>query len=114
MTDALIYVSITGLRIRRYAYTPLFWWHATRSMHQAQNAHGNILAQARSIDGVHHTLSVWENREAMLAYLRSGAHREAMRIFPKIATGKVFGMTATQAPDWIDVPRLWRERGRDV
>jgi hypothetical protein len=34
-----------------------------------------------------------------------------MRVFPKIATGKTFGFTATEVPDWPEMHRLWRERG---
>jgi hypothetical protein len=85
-----------------------------RSMRQAQRAAGNVSAEARTVDGVHHTLSVWESRAAMLAYIQSGAHRQAIRIFPRTAMGKVLGMTTSEVPDWWDIPPLWRERGRLV
>ncbi|MEL6963932.1 MAG: hypothetical protein AAFO01_14355 [Pseudomonadota bacterium] len=114
MPSKSFYVSITGLRLRNGLYAPLFWWYAMRSMHQARLAAGNVSAEARTIDGVHHTLSVWESRAAMLAYLRCGAHRQAIRNFPRIATGKVLGMITSDVPAWADVPLLWRERGRHV
>lgn len=107
-----VYVSITGLQVRRVWYIPTFWFHAIRSMTQARQAAGNISADARTINGVHHTLSVWTDKDAMRAYLVAGPHLQAMRIFPKIATGKVVGFGAQQAPDWSEVHRIWVEQGR--
>jgi quinol monooxygenase YgiN len=109
-----VYISITGLRIERLWNLPTFWAHATRSMAQARAAAGNISAEARTIGGVHHTLSVWTDRDAMRAYLATGPHREAMRVFPRIATGMVAGYFAPHAPDWSEVHAIWLERGRVV
>jgi hypothetical protein len=110
----MAYISITGLRLKSVIHAPRFWWFAVRSMMQAQAAAGNISANARTINGIHHTVSVWENKEAMRAYLLAGAHIKAMRIYKKIATGKVLGFEADTAPDWSEVHELWREKGREV
>lgn len=107
-------VSITGLQVQRVWHIPSFWSHAMKSMVQARNAPGNLSADARTINGVHHTLSVWTDKKAMLAYLTAGPHLEAMRLFPSIATGKVVGYLAPQAPDWSEVHAIWLERGRVV
>jgi quinol monooxygenase YgiN len=109
-----IYVSITGLQVCRVWHVPAFWVQAARSMAQARKAPGNISAAARTLNGVHHTLSVWTDRDAMRAYLTTGPHLQAMRLFPRIATGKVVGYHATEAPDWSDVHAIWVERGRVV
>jgi quinol monooxygenase YgiN len=109
-----VYVSITGLRVRRAWHVPIFWLHAIKSMMQARRAPGNISAQARTIKGVHHTLSVWTDKQAMRAYLTTGAHLTAMRLFRKIATGKVVGYTTGQPPDWAEVHAIWQEQGRNV
>lgn len=108
------YISITGLRLRHWTMTPRFWWHAMGAMMQARAAEGNLSAQARTINGVHHTVSVWQDRDAMLRYLRSGAHLRAMRVFPRIATGAVAGFSAPDAPAWADVPAILKDRGRWV
>jgi hypothetical protein len=50
----------------------------------------------------------------MRAYLTAGPHLEAMRLFPSIATGKVVGHLAKQAPDWSEVHEIWQERARAV
>lgn len=109
-----LYVSITGLRLHHWSFAPRFWWHAIGAMTQARAALGNLGAEARLIDGTHHTVSLWQNREMMLRYLRSGAHLRAMRVFPKIATGSVAGFYAPHAPAWADVPALLRNQGRVV
>ena len=107
-----VYVSITGLRLRAVWHYPAFLRHALLSMAQAQRAPGNIRAEARRIDGVYHTLSVWTDRDAMRTYLASGAHLEAMRAFRRIATGKTCGFVTATPPDWSDVPHLYRELGK--
>jgi hypothetical protein len=57
-----VYVSTTGLQVR--------------------NAPGDISADARTLKGVHHTLSVWTDRQAMRACPTTGPHLEAMRPSP--------------------------------
>lgn len=109
-----IYVSITGLQVRRVWHIPSFWSHAMKSMVQARNAAGNIAADARTINGVHHTLSVWTDKAAMKAYLTAGDHLQAMRLFPSIATGKVVGYYTQQVPDWSEVHDIWLTQGRVV
>ncbi len=103
-----VHVSITGLSLKRPWHAPGFWLHAVAAMAQARRAPGCLSADARTVEGVHHTLSVWTDRAAMLAYLRVGAHARAMRLFPVIATGRTVGFTATQAPDWPQAVAIWR------
>ncbi len=108
-----VYVSITGLELKRKRHALRFFWHALRSMRQATRARGNLKAEAKTINGVHHTLTVWESEADMRRFLYRGAHRAAISAFPHIATGKTFGYAASEVPDWDEVHRLWRERGRD-
>ena len=110
----MVYVSITGLALKSPLHAPRFWWHAIRSMSQARTASGNLRAETRTINGVHHTLSVWQDEAKMRTYLKTGAHLSAMKAFRSIATGKTIGFVAEVAPDWADVHALWLERGRQV
>lgn len=112
--DRPVYVSITGLRVRHFWQKPVFWRHAIASMIQARAADGCLLAEARTIDGIHHTRSVWRDRAAMLAYLRAEAHLGAMQVFRRIATGKTYGFQTTRIPDWAEVHQLWHDHGREV
>lgn len=110
----MVYVSITGLELKSVLHAPAFWWHAIRSMSQAQSAPGLLSADARQINGVHHTLTVWESEAAMRSYLITGAHLQAMKAFHGIATGRTIGFPAETAPDWDDVHETWQRLGREV
>ena len=109
-----VYVSITGLTLKSPFHAVMFMWHASQSHAQAVAAPGNISTQTRTVDGVHHTLTVWTSRKAMLAYLRSGAHLRAMKAYPAIGTGKVHGYWASTQPDWAEALKEWRREGRVV
>jgi heme-degrading monooxygenase HmoA len=109
-----MYVSITGLKPKSVLQAPRFWWHAIRSMRQAQVAPGNLSVEARTIAGTHHTMSLWQDRAAMRAYLGAGAHREAMRASRGIGTGAIHGYESEAAPDWADVPALLSAHGRVI
>lgn len=108
------YVSITGLRLKGLWHAPRFWWHATCAMAQAHRAPGNLGADARLIDGYHHTLSVWSDRAAMRRYLGSGAHLAAMRGFHSFATGRTIGFEAEAAPGWAEAHAIWCARAVEV
>ena len=58
------------------------------------------------------TLTAWESREAMLNYLRSGAHLVAMKSFSKIATGRTYGFESESIPTWEDAIQLLLEKGK--
>jgi hypothetical protein len=109
-----VYVSITGLELKRVWHAPVFWRHAIASMSQAQQADGCISADAKTINGVHHTLSLWQTRDKMLSFLRTGAHLKAMQNFDKFATGKVLSFDTDTPPNWSEFHDLWVQRGKTV
>ncbi|MEO1280224.1 MAG: hypothetical protein AAFV69_00670 [Pseudomonadota bacterium] len=90
-----VYVSITGLQLKGTWHTFRFWRHALPLMVQAKKADGNISADARTIKGIQHTLTVWESETAMKRFLYRGVHANAIRAFPSIATGKTYGFETT-------------------
>ncbi len=109
-----VYISIAGLQVRRIWHVPIFWFYALRSMAQARKAGGNISSDARTINGVHHTLSLWTDDAAMRAFLTTGPHLMAMNRFRSIATGKVVGYFAARGPEWSEVHAIWISKGRVV
>ena len=114
MTSETFYVSITGFRASARRHMFRFWWHAIRSMAQARRTPGNVKAEARIVQGVHHTLSVWVDERAMRAFLLSGSHRQAMRAFRAIGSGRVLGFYTLDPPDWEAGLRRWRSEAREV
>ncbi len=108
------YVSITGLRMKSPLQFFRFWFHATASMAQARRAPGNLGASAQTINGVHHTLTIWENETAMRRFLYRGAHRRAIRAFPSVGSGKTFGYETPEPPGWDQVHEIWLKHGQDT
>ncbi|MEM9320912.1 MAG: hypothetical protein AAGA70_18195 [Pseudomonadota bacterium] len=83
-------------------------------MAQAKASDGNISADARTINGIHHTVTVWENEHAMRRFLYRGAHRQAIKAFPSFATGKTVGFLADAPPRWDQVHAIWLETAVNV
>ncbi len=110
----LVYVSITGLRLSRFWHAPRFWKMAFTAMVQARSAEGCLSADARTIQGIQHTFSVWSSKKAMQAYLLQGAHMKAVKAFRSIATGKTFGFETRDVPGQDQVHTLWLENGQTV
>ena len=111
---AEIYVSITGLRLNGFWWHPVFSWHAVRSFGEARAAPGNITAKARTISGIHHTITAWESRKHMLAYLTMPRPRAAMRAFPRIGTGRTIGYVSETVPEWAEAREIWENEAREV
>lgn len=107
------YVSITGLKPRNWLAVILFWRHAIPSKIQADQSAGILLSQVKRINGIQHTLTVWNSREDMKNYISQGAHLKAMKLFRKIATGKTFGYESTKIPTWEEVHQLWLDKGKE-
>lgn len=76
-------------------------------MGAARSARGNISASARTIRGTHHTLSVWDSKDAMLAFVHGPTHARAIKAFPDFAMGKTLGFHAETAPDWESAVARW-------
>ncbi|MEL7105962.1 MAG: hypothetical protein AAGM21_08575 [Pseudomonadota bacterium] len=104
---AQVYVSVTGLKLNAFWHAPRFWRMAGAAMAAARSADGNISAGARTVQGVHHTLSVWTSREAMTAFIRGPVHARAIKAFPDFAMGKTLGFHADAAPDWDAALARW-------
>jgi len=109
-----VYVSITGLRIRSNLHYPQFYRLAGAVMTQAKKSHGIIEVEARIINGIHHTLSIWESEYHMREFLLTGAHLQAMQVLKNIATGKTIGYFSNNPPKWAEVHDIWVRDGREI
>jgi heme-degrading monooxygenase HmoA len=69
----------------------MFWRHAIPSKIQADSAKGILFSDVKKINKIQHTLTAWETKQDMIAYIHSGSHLQAMKAFRKIAVGKTFG-----------------------
>ena len=107
------YVSITGLKPKGILAALHFWRRAIPSKMQAEKAPGILFVGVRTLNGIHHTLTAWESKEAMKKYIHTGPHKLAILVFRKIATGKTFGYSSRTLPDWDQVHAMWMEKGID-
>lgn len=75
----MVWVSVTRLRVRSVRFLPGFAWYALRSNRQARRAAG-VLAVDLLADRARTfwTMTAWESRAAMLAFMTSGPHKRAM------------------------------------
>ena len=82
-------------------------------MTQARSAVGNISAEGNYLDGVLHTLSVWEDRKSMSKFMASGAHSKAMKIMGEISLDGaiVYGYESDEIPSWDEAVAIWKAKG---
>ena len=74
-----MYVSITGLKTKNIFSWFKFWVLAIPAFRAAQRAKGIIFCETKKIKNYHHTLTVWESKNDMLHYKKSGSHMKAMQ-----------------------------------
>ena len=111
----MAYVSITGLRLKSPFHAPLFWLYAARAFPAAQSNPGCLRAQTATIEGVHHTLTVWESRKAAMAYVRGAEHKAAIKIYARVddPSSKTYGFETDTPPATGDAARaIWDAHGR--
>jgi hypothetical protein len=114
MREKMFYVSITGLQLRSFWRLPRFWFLSAAAMKQARESDGIIRAQARRVDGVHHTLTVWTDEAAMRRFLVSGSHLRAMKAFRGIGSGRTLGFHDSGVPGWQEALARWRAESKAV
>ena len=104
-----MYVSVTVLRSNGFWSTILFWLLAVPAFKQAKSSAGILFCDVKSVDGFHHTLTVWKTKKGMRKFMLSPIHRKAMKMFPKIATGSTIGYETDKMPRWDEALLMWRQ-----
>jgi hypothetical protein len=106
--DNTYYISITGLVLKSAFHKPQFYYHAIPSVIQAKSAPGNLHTSVHRFHGHEMTMTIWENKKAMMAYMRSGAHVQAMKVFDDVASsGMIYGYE-TNSPEPIPWPEAFQ------
>ena len=108
-----VYVSVTGLTLRRPWHVFRFYSYAIPAFRQAQASKGNLKAEVRSVGRVRHTLTVWESRADMMDFVHSGVHAKALAAFPGFATGRIYGYESDHMPDWEEALQQWQAHGTE-
>lgn len=111
-SGAPVWISVTGLRLKRFWYLPVFLRYALPARREALDAPGCHLVEARRINGVFHTLTVWNSRQDTREFASGGVHKLAVRAFSRYFTGHILGYESHQIPDWEEAHRRCLEEGR--
>ena len=104
-----MYVSVTALKAKGFLSAIRFWLLAVPAFKQAKSSGGVLFCEVKSVDGFHHTLTVWETKKDMRKFVLSPIHMRAMKIFPKIATGSTIGYKTDKMPSWGEALSTWRK-----
>lgn len=78
---------------------------------------GTAVVQYKStgIWTTHYTLSLWNNKEDMQAFARSGAHLEAMKQSAKLAKEiKTLSIETDSLPDWKTAKKRLHTEGKSL
>lgn len=109
-------ISVTRLRVRSYRFMPGFFYYAMRSARQAQDAKGNLgVNLTRDTHLTFWTGTVWEDEEAMRAFVLAGPHRKVMNRLPEWCDeAHVVHWTQKDAklPEWYEAHRRLVAHGR--
>lgn len=108
-----MYISITGLKPKGLRGLIRFWTLAIPSFSEAKSAKGNLHSAVKKINGYNCTISAWESREMMLAFMRNGVHLKAMKAFNSIATGRTYGYESDTIPSWEEAFLLLESKGKN-
>lgn len=107
------YISITGLRLKSWFHFFRFTSYTMPAMSQAKAAKGNVYADGTYMDGVFHTLSVWEDRSSMTKFMASGAHVKAMKIDHEVSREtRIFGYEGDKIPSWEEARAIWETNAK--
>jgi len=111
----MAYVSLTLIHVRSIFAFRHFVPHAYKSFRTAKNSNSCLDVKTTAFGFYDHsTMSLWDDRTAMVEFLISTEHREAMKVFDKIGTGRVYGYEASHLPDWSEAKDLLKDHGRTV
>lgn len=108
-----VIVAITGIKAFNLFTLTRFWWYAIPSKLQVGSAEGILHSELQQRESYHHTFTIWESRQAMLKYVHSGSHLEAMKNHSRIGTGKVYSYETSSIPTFDEAVALWNDEARD-
>ncbi|HPG11039.1 MAG TPA: DUF3291 domain-containing protein [Chitinophagaceae bacterium] len=100
-------IVATELHVRSFWKFFPFARHASRSMKQAKRSPGIIHAYSTNSGWrIGFTLTAWENKETMMQFRNTGAHKEAMKQISRLSHQyKTLVWEADAVPNWKDAKK---------
>jgi hypothetical protein len=115
----MVIISITRLHLRSIRFLPGFLWYARLSFKQALRTPGNLGVKLRKTKGLAFwTLTMWQNNQAIRAFVPASPHREAMQKLPHWCDEAAFAdwqqQDTSDWPSWEVATEKLRTTGRLV
>lgn len=116
LEDKVYFVAVCGMELKSALQLPRFFAYAVPALLSAYLARGHAgrpryLPFAGDLKQ-HRTLSIWDSKEDMDAWVNKGAHARAANMIPKIAVyAKSATYNTTEIPRWREALEIWNEEG---
>lgn len=107
--------SVTELRLKNFWCFLKFIPHAVKCNRQAARSEGLVSMEVGN-DGflIQRTLTVWQDEQVMLKYVRTGAHLEAMKAFRHLANKSYTARyNVERTPTWEEALKYLKTHGRE-
>ena len=106
-------VAVTEVTLKSVWHLPLFLLLAGCNLLVSKLTKGNLHTSFRSGVLTHRTLSVWEDYNAMMGYVRSKPHMWAIKMNPRLAKSSyVCHYEAKKKPHWDEALKYLNDQGR--
>ena len=106
-------ISVTSIKLRKLWYFFRLSLHGIKVVRQTKNQKGFIQMKNTGFGYYHYTLSIWETKEDVKNFSKSGAHLEAMKESKAIATEiGIYTYDTDKIPNWNEAKELVKEKGR--
>ena len=103
-----MYIIVTRLTFKDGANRALFLWHTFKSYWQARLSKGNLHTSLYPENGTHYwTKTAWKSKEDAMAFIRSGAHKKAVKLSSKFSSKNDFASwESDEVPGWGEATKM--------
>lgn len=113
LAEKCMRITLTSIQLRSVWQFFELSNHGRKIQGQAKKTPGFVKMKNSGCGRLHFTLSVWESEAAMRAFVRSGAHLEAMQRSAALSHEiRTYTYEADAIPGWKEAKRLLLENGK--
>ncbi|MBI3483355.1 MAG: DUF3291 domain-containing protein [Bacteroidetes bacterium] len=106
-------ITITSIRLKSWWRFFQLSYHGLQIGKQIKKQKGFIKMKNTGFGYLHFTMSAWEREEDLKKFYREGAHLEAMKKAPIIASEtRTLSYQSEKFPSWREVRQLLLEKGK--
>jgi hypothetical protein len=108
-------IALTSIKLRSVWNFFTLSWHGYKISRQAKSQTGFIKIKSNGFGYFHYTITAWQNADDMKAFVRTGAHLDAMKISKTLCTEiATCSYSAEQIPSWREAKLMLEEKGNII